>query len=99
MPSAVLDMSMGEVEKLIKVGVEQFNEKTKIDSIRHASLVVSVINAPRCLYKDADLIKIEDFLPKEYWPKHEQKPTSKKDRASKLSAAANAWVSQFEGLK
>jgi len=91
---------------MIEEGSKELTAKMKLDTIRHADIKVSILNAPNSHRMDEKLWTIEDFIDKELADElkkcingQSKKRDHKKEQSSKWSSAGNAWVSQFNGLK
>jgi len=91
---------------MIEEGSKELTAKIKLDTIRHADLKVSILNAPNSHRIDDKLWTLEDVIDKELADElkklmkdQPKKQTSKKEQSARWSAAGNAYMSQFDGLK
>jgi hypothetical protein len=91
---------------MIQVALEDQKAKSILESIRHADLKTAVLNAPWRIYKDVQMLKIEDFLDsetlaelKKYSKTQPKTQDPKKSKSAVWSAAGHACVKQYEDLK
>jgi len=84
---------------MIEVASEDMNAKNRLESIRHADLKVSILNAFYSQRKDGRLYKIEDFLDAETVKAlSPQTEVTKQRQSSVWSAAGHACIKQFEDM-
>lgn len=85
---------------MIDVASGDLNAKMRLESIRHADLKVSILNAPYSRREDEKLYKLDDFLDaetvRELYPK---RGVSQKKQSSVWSGAGHACIEQYAGLK
>lgn len=91
---------------MIEEGSAELTARINLDTVRHADLKVSILNAPHSHRSDEKLWTIADFIDTELADElnkrtkgQSRKKDSKKEQSSKWSSAGNAWVSQFDGRK
>jgi len=91
---------------MIDESSQELTAKMKLDTIRHADIKVSILNAPHSHRTDEKMWTIEDFIDKELADElkkctkgQSKKKDPKTEQSSKWSSAGNAWVNQFDGLK
>lgn len=86
--------------QMIEVAYGDLNAKMRLESIRHADLKVSILNAPYSRRSDDKLYKIDDFLDdetkKELYPK---RGVTQQKQSSVWSGAGHACIEQYAGLK
>lgn len=86
--------------QMINVASVDLSAKMRLESIRHADLKVSILNAPHSHRNDDKLYKIDDFLDaetiKELYPK---RGVTQQKQSSVWSAAGHACVEQCPGHK
>jgi hypothetical protein len=85
---------------MIQVASDDLKSKIKLDSVRHADLKVSILNAPHSFRNDEKLFTIDQFLDKETVKEiFPEKKVTKISKSSAWSAAGRAYVQQFENQK
>ena len=90
---------------MIEEGSKELTAKIKLDTIRHADLKVTLLNSYSRKSGD-NWWTIEDVIDrgladdlKKLMKDQPKKKVSKKEQSARWSAAGNAYVSQFDGLK